>query len=118
MRKLMTMTLLSVLAVCTVALAADISGSWTAAVELDAGSGTATFELQQKGNQLTGKYSGALGEADVTGTVQGNKVEWTFSSAEAGKISYSGTLEGDTKIKGTVAYGELGKGTFTAEKKK
>jgi len=114
----MAMALVSLTLLSTVALAADISGTWVAAVELDAGSGTANFVLQQKGDQITGTYAGALGEANVTGTVQGNKVQWTFSSAEAGKISYSGTLESDTKIKGTVEYGELGKGTFTAEKKK
>jgi hypothetical protein len=97
--------------------AADLSGTWRASVVLDAGSGTATFVLTQKGEALSGTYSGTLGEAKVTGSVKGEDVEWSFDTAEAGKIVYKGKLGGDGKIKGTVDYGELGKGSFTAEKK-
>src|SRR5205807_1376697 len=63
-----------------------------------------------------GTYTGALGEAKVAGTVQGNQVEWSFETADAGKVVYKGTLEGG-KIKGTAEYGSVGKGTFTAAKK-
>jgi hypothetical protein len=103
---------LSALALC----AADISGTWSAAVTLDAGSGTATFVFKQAGETLTGTYSGALGNADVKGTVKGNEVEWSFENSETGKISYQGTITGNT-IKGKVEYGQLGPGAFTAEKK-
>jgi hypothetical protein len=102
------------------ALAADVTGTWNAAVETDAGTGTPTFVFKQTGEQLTGTYSGALGEAKVTGTVKGNQVTWTFDAAPGGdtiKVTYTGTLEGDNKMKGTVELGSLGKGTFTATKK-
>jgi len=112
MRRLLIVLVLSALALC----AADISGTWTAAVKLDAGSGTATFVFKQAGDTLTGTYSGVLGSAEVKGTVKGNQVEWSFENADAGKISYKGTLDGGT-IKGTVEYGQLGAGSFTAEKK-
>ena len=109
--------ILLILAFCTLALlAADVSGTWSAAVRLDAGGGTATFVFKQAGDTLTGTYSGALGNADVKGTVKGNQVEWSFDSPDAGKITYKGALEGAT-MKGTVEYGQLGAGTFTAEKK-
>ena len=97
--------------------AADISGTWAAAVVLDAGSGTATFVFQQKGDGLSGTYSGVLGEAKLTGTVKGNQVEWSFDGGPAGKVTFQGTLDGATKMKGAAEYGQLGKGTFTAEKK-
>ncbi len=97
--------------------AADISGTWTAAVVLDAGSGTATFIFQQKGDALSGSYTGVLGEAKLTGTVNGDKVEWSFDGGPAGKVAFQGTLDGASKMKGTAEYGQLGKGTFTAEKK-
>lgn len=100
-----------------VAFAADVSGSWTAAVTLDAGSGTATFVLKQSGEQLTGTYTGALGEAKVTGTVKGDAVEWGFDNADVGKVKYTGTIKSATKIEGSVEYGSYGKGNFTAEKK-
>jgi hypothetical protein len=96
--------------------AADVTGTWAAAVVLDAGSGTATFVFQQKDATISGTYSGVLGEAKVTGTVMGDTVEWSFDS-QAGKVTFKGTLEGSAKIKGTAEYGQLGKGTFTAEKK-
>ncbi|MDQ2948718.1 MAG: hypothetical protein M3Y27_22730 [Acidobacteriota bacterium] len=114
MRKLLALSLLSI-----AAFAADISGTWKANVETDAGSGTPTFVFKQSGDNLTGTYSGQLGEAKLTGTVQGNKVEWSFD-AQAGddkaRISYHGTLDGETKMKGTVEYASLGKGTFSAVK--
>src|SRR5579864_4148306 len=99
------------------ALAADLSGTWSAAVTLDAGSGTATFVLKQSGDQLAGTYSGALGDAKVTGTVKGDTVEWGFDNQDAGKVKYTGTIKSPTKIEGSVEYGQLGKGTFVAEKK-
>jgi|SRR5579864_3925802 len=108
---------LIVLALSALALfAADISGTWSAAVTLDAGGGTATFVFKQAGDALTGTYTGALGSAEVKGTVKGDQVEWSFNNSDAGKISYKGTLAG-AAIKGTVEYGQLGPGTFTAEKK-
>jgi hypothetical protein len=103
---------------CSLALGApDISGTWSADVVLDAGSGNATFVLKQTGDTLAGSYSGALGEAKVTGSLKGDEVEWRFETEDAGKVVYKGKLEGASKIKGTVEYGSLGKGTFTAEKK-
>jgi hypothetical protein len=107
------------LILCALTLtAADISGTWSASVELDAGSGTATFVLKQEGDHLSGSYSGALGEAKVTGSVKGDDVEWMFETEDAGKVVYKGKLEGASKIKGTAEYGQLGKGTFTADKGK
>lgn len=109
--------LIAVLFFSAVALAADLTGTWSAAVTLDAGSGTATFVLKQSGNQLSGTYNGALGDANVTGTIKGDAVEWGFDHAEAGKVKYTGTIKGPNKIEGSVEYGQLGKGTFVAEKK-
>lgn len=103
-----------------VALAADtVDGTWSLNVSLGGGQGgTATFELTQgEDGQITGKYRGAVGEADVTGTVQGNEVEFSFESGQAGKISYKGTFEGDT-MKGTCTYGQLGAGTFEGTRQK
>ncbi|MBZ5610953.1 MAG: hypothetical protein LAP38_22035 [Acidobacteriia bacterium] len=99
-------------------LGADLTGTWSAAVTLDAGSGTATFVFKQDGNKLTGTYSGAVGSANVTGTVNGSDVEWSFDAGDAGKVSYKGTVDASGKIAGTVQYGQLGSGKFTAEKQK
>jgi hypothetical protein len=108
-------TLVLLFAMAAMALAADISGKWTFDVVLDAGSGSPNFEFTQSGEALTGMYHGQFGEAKLTGTVKGDKVEFTFGS-EAGSVKYSGTIVDAKKMKGTVDYGEAGKGTFTATK--
>jgi hypothetical protein len=96
---------------------ADLTGTWAADVVLDAGSGTATFVFEQKGETLSGTYSGVLGQAKVAGTVKGDQVEWSFDGGAAGKVTFKGSLDGATKMKGTTEYGLLGAGTFTANKK-
>lgn len=75
--------------------------------------------MKQDGDKLTGTYTGMLGEAPVTGTVQGDKAEWSFdvkSDQVSGKVTYRGTVTGN-KIKGTVSLGDLGTGTFEGTKK-
>src|SRR6266516_4360968 len=47
-------------------------------------------------------------------TVTGDQVEWSLDGGAAGKVTFKGTLDGATKMKGTAEYGQLGKGTFTA----
>lgn len=108
-------TLALLLLSAALAMAADISGKWSFDVVLDAGSGSATFEFKQAGETLTGTYHGVLGDAPLTGTVKGNDVEFTVNSDQL-KATYTGTLDGATKIKGTCEYGEMGKGTFTGSK--
>ncbi len=102
------------------AYAADITGTWEAQVDLDAGSGTATFTFKQSGEALTGTYSGTLGEANITGKLEGRHVEWSFEASQGGesaKIKYSGTLAPDGSISGDCDYGPIGKGNFKATKK-
>ena len=98
------------------ATAADISGAWDFSVQTDAGSGNPAFVFKQDGEKLTGTYSGALGDAQLTGTVKENKVQWTFVASEV-KVQYSGVIESPTKMKGTVQLGNLGSGSWTATKK-
>ena len=113
---LATMKILALLILsAAMTFAADISGKWTFHVVLDAGGGDPTFEFKQTGDKLTGKYHGQVGDADLTGMVAGNKVEFTFNS-QAGAVKYTGTIEGDKKMSGTCEYGELGNGKFTATK--
>src|SRR5947209_19262047 len=77
------------------AFAADISGTWNAQVETDAGNGSPKFVLKQDGEKLTGTYSGALGEANVTGTVKGQDVRIEFNVGAA--IVYTGKLDDSGK---------------------
>lgn len=112
--------LLLFLATATLALAADISGNWTFSVETDMGTGAPNFTFQQKGEALTGTYSGQLGDAKVTGKVVGTTVNFWFEASPTGErmvVKYAGTIEGDNKMSGTVDLGGQAKGKFTATKK-
>jgi hypothetical protein len=97
----------------------DVTGTWAVQVETPAGSGTPTMTFKQDGGKLSGHYSGQLGEAELTGTVKGNAVEFSFDVAPEGNalhIVYSGTAEKDS-MKGKVTLGDVAQGTFTAKKK-
>lgn len=105
---------------CGIVVGADISGAWIFDVITDAGGGTPTFTFKQSGEKLTGRYSGQLGEADVSGTVKGSAVEFSFEVSGGGeklKVTYQGTIESALTMKGSAEFGSLGKGTWTAKKK-
>jgi len=99
----------------------DVTGTWKFAVETSAGSGEPTFVFKQAGEAITGTYSGAFGEAPLKGTVKGNVIEFQFKIAPAGEdvvAEYKGTIESDTSMKGTVKFGAVAEGTWTAKKAK
>lgn len=99
---------------------ADVAGAWALTVETAQGTGTPGVTLKQDGEKLTGTYSSQVfGEQRVTGTVKGNAITFSFTGSVEGTaitVTYSGTVEKDT-MKGKVALGDLGEGTFTGKKK-
>jgi len=95
--------------------AQDVAGRWVLDVNLDAGSGQATFLFEVDGSNITGTYGGVLGEAQITGTIEGNVVRFGFESADAGEVTFDAIVEGDT-MEGACEYGLLGSGTFTGRK--
>jgi hypothetical protein len=104
------------------ALAADISGTWQFEVQTSQGSGSPTVDLQQKGETLTGTFhSQILGDQKVSGSVKGNTIEFAFQGDAGGqtiKVTYKGTVESPTAMKGTADYAGLDdKATWTATKK-
>jgi hypothetical protein len=99
---------------------ADISGAWDFTVNTDAGSGNPAFVFHQQGDKLTGTYKGLFGEAKVTGTVNGDKIAFSFEGEYGGekfKIAYTGTIESQTSMKGFVKFAAQGEGTWSAKKK-
>jgi len=97
----------------------DVTGKWAFAVETAAGSGTPVMTFKQEGEKLTGHYSGQLGEADLTGSVKGQNIEFKFSVDLQGQTlnaTYTGTVDGKDSMKGKVDLAGLGEGTFTAKR--
>jgi hypothetical protein len=112
----------AILLCASLAFAADISGTWQLTVETSQGSGSPTVVFEQKGEQLTGTYNSQIfGEAKLTGTVKGNAVEFGFQADAGGqtiKVSYKGTIQSPTAMKGTAVYeGFDNNATWSAVKK-
>ena len=112
-RLLLTVALSPVVATLAVAAQTDVTGTWNFAVELDVGAGEPTFVFTQEGETLTGTYQSPFGEADVTGTVTDNEIEFRFST-QGGEAVYTGTIDGDM-MKGACDYGIVGEGTWEAK---
>jgi hypothetical protein len=99
----------------------DVSGTWAFTVQTDAGTGSPTVTLKQDGEKLTGHYSSAtLGEADLTGSVKGKDLKFTFTGNVQGtslEVTYTGTIEDKDTLKGTLDLGGYAQGTFTAKRR-
>ena len=96
----------------------DVTGKWAGNVETSAGAGAPTFTFKQDGEKLTGHYVGTFGEADLTGTVKGTDIKFTFSvDVQGTKLdeTYTGTVDKDS-MKGKVEIVGIGEGTFTAKR--
>lgn len=101
------------------AQATNVTGDWAFTVETDQGGGTPTITFKQDGEKLTGKYVGQLGSADLTGSVKGSAIRFTFTIDVQGQnapVTYEGTVEKNT-MKGKLDIGGMVNGTFTATKK-
>jgi hypothetical protein len=97
----------------------NVTGKWLFSVETGAGSGTPTMTFTQDGEKLTGKYQGQFGEADLTGTVKGQDIAFSFNVDAQGtavNFKYAGTIENKDALKGKVEIVGLGEGTFTAKR--
>ena len=106
----------------------DITGDWEMKTESPRGERTLTIHFEQDGEKLTVTMQGGMGrggdqgsEGEITaeGTIQGNKVEWSFTrNSPRGDftIKYTGTVEGDT-MKGGVDRGQRGTAPWRAKRK-
>jgi hypothetical protein len=93
----------------------DVNGTWDVEIEIAGQTGKPVFTFKQDGEKLTGKYKGQFGEADVTGTLKGDAIEWSFET-QGVKIVYKGTVDKDT-MKGQADYAGQATGDWKAKKK-
>ena len=100
------------------AQAANVTGEWAFTVTTDQGAGNPIITFKQDGEKLTGKYAGQLGNTDLTGTVKGAAIHFTFTLDVQGQqapVTYDGTIEKNT-MTGKMDIGGMVNGTFTATK--
>jgi hypothetical protein len=99
----------------------DVAGAWAMEVTTETGTTTPSMTLVQDGTRLTGQYSSeTLGEAEITGTVEGSRVTLAFSASLQGQevpVAYAATVDANGVMTGTIDIaGGLATGTFTARR--
>jgi hypothetical protein len=100
----------------------DLTGDWNVSVELPSMTATPALTLKQDGEKLTGEYvSAQYGKAPLKGTVKGAEVTFSFTMSIEGNgidVTYTGTVDKDGAMAGSVNYGDAMSGRFSATKKK
>ena len=99
----------------------SLTGAWTMSLQLDTISATPALAFKQDGEKLTGDYvSQQYGKFPLAGTVKGSGVTFAVTlNIEGNSITstYTGTVQSDGTIKGSVDVGGMMSGTFTAARK-
>jgi hypothetical protein len=103
------------------ALADDVSGVWKIDGSIADHPITPTCTLKQKENQISGTCKVDTGQVlSVEGSVKEKQVTWKYDVEYEGTVytvTYTGTLEADASIKGTVtADPSDSSGDFTGKK--
>jgi hypothetical protein len=100
----------------------DLTGTYSVSVELPNMTATPTMVLKQDGDKLTGDYvSAQYGKFPLTGTQKGSDFSFSFAMNVEGNglnVTYTGKVESDGSLKGSVAYGDMMSGAFSASRKK
>jgi len=120
LRTIVTVTLL--LCVAFGALAADVSGKWTAQVpSRQGGTREQTFNFKCDGDKLTGSVSGRQGDVDIKdGKISGDTISFTVTMDYGGNSveqKYTGSVAGD-EIKFKREGGQGPAREFTAKRAK
>lgn len=102
--------------------APSVTGTWNVTIELPNMTANPTMVLKQDGEKVTGEYvSAQYGKFPMTGTVKGTDVVMSFQMNVEGTglaVTYTGKIEKDGTITGSVNYGDMMSGTFVAAKSK
>jgi hypothetical protein len=100
----------------------DLTGTWNVTVELPNMTATPSVVLKQEGDKLSGDYvSAQYGKFPIAGTVKGTDVSFSFAMNVEGNglnVTYTATVDKDGALKGSVSYGDMMSGTFSASRKK
>jgi hypothetical protein len=98
---------------------ADISGTWTTTFDSQVGTQTYTYTWTVAGNAITGHAKSNLGEGDIRGTVDGDKVTFVESlnyQDQVLAITYTGQIVSADEIKFKRDVGGQGGEEFTAKR--
>jgi len=112
---------LSALLISSTAFAAgtpNLTGQWTVNNSIAGNESGQDCKFIQTENKLTGSCKDTEKEFQVTGSIEKNKVTWTYQSEYNGTpltLTYTGALDDSSKIAGSVEVSPFGvTGDFTS----
>lgn len=96
----------------------QLTGTWNLNINLGQGEKTATLNLQQEGERLSGSIAGSLGTGEIANASMTSSGEVRFTvpleiEGQTKEATFTGRLTGD-QIRGTVTVVGLAPGSFTA----
>jgi hypothetical protein len=100
---------------------ADISGTWTTSFDSMVGEQTYTYTFEVEGETLTGHAQSNVGEGDLRGTVDGDKVTFVENldyQGQALAITYTGQIVSADEINFTRDVAGQGGEEFVAVRQK
>lgn len=100
---------------------ADISGTWTTTFDSQVGEQIYTYEFKLEGETLTGHAKSNVGEGDLKGSVDGDKVSFVENldyQGQALAITYTGQIVSADEIKFSRDVAGQGGESFTATRQK
>lgn len=101
------------------ASALDVSGRWDVRIEYVAGASTHTLHLRQTGSRVEGTHQGDFVSRDLSGTIDGSRVQFASNYSERNGDSlnfrFTGTITGE-EMAGSVDMGEYLSATWRATK--
>jgi hypothetical protein len=119
--RILLFSCLSLIVVCSVALAADFNGTWTAAIDTQIGVQNYTYTFKVEGEKLTGKCKSQYGETEIAeGVVKGDDITFVENLVYEGmplRIVYKGKISGD-EIKFSRNVAEIADEPFVAKRAK
>ncbi len=101
--------------------AADVSGTWTASFDSQVGQQTYSYTFKVDGGTLTGHSKSNLGESDLKGAVDGDKVTFVENlkyQDQTLAITYTGQIVSADEISFKRDVGGQGGESFTAKRQK
>lgn len=96
----------------------SVDGDWNLTMTTPMGSRDVNMKLATAGNDLSGSFGGASGEAPLAGTATGDDVTFkTTVPTPMGnmELTFTGKQDGDS-LAGTVAFGAFGNGPWSAKR--
>jgi hypothetical protein len=113
-------SLLLLAALSALPVLADVSGVWDVEGDIAGNPVVAACTLKQEEAKLSGACKSELGNSELTGAVDTDKVKWQYEIEYQGMkytLIYDAKLDSESSMKGTIALasGEAD-GTFNAKK--